>query len=522
MINVTFIASETTSTTQAILKQKSKIHLKEEERMETPATKKVTRKLKEPEEEREVISLKKVCKIEREESPTGAGPLLRKTEKAQIVGEEMVISKAVTEVKITSSCEVTEDTWSYETATIKERTYEEEGKKTEVYEAKGKAEIVSEVDGSGKGIMVSLNKEHKVDAVAKDEISKEPKKFIKKSGKTTPQAENVQLKPFSKAPVSAEMIPREQTKKPKDIKHPEKSVIPKDTDTQVKGPEQTQKESKEPEHVEKQDVPIKTASTAKTTEDTMKEEEKAPINKRGIIPKEDSKTEKVALKPAEVKKTPSPKVDKPSLPLTITSLKEEKPAISKKIASPPKKMEKEEIFLKPVEPGELKKALSPKADIAKPKPTESIPMERKPSAKLPKKLSPKDSIESVTLKKVQKKISPKEETTTQKTEEVRAVMKEMSPSALLLQKNPTQQEEEVSECEREVEHDDEEETWGWELTPRDSYGSENFDDLLEDGAVETPGMGDKRGISIGISWLLQNISLPIISSQLPFNIFNLK
>lgn len=506
MINVTFVASETTSTTQALLKQTSKIHLKEEERTETPAMKKVTRKSKTHEEEHEVISLKKVSKIRREESPAGAGPLLRKTEKAAIVGEEMVFSKAVTEVKITSSCEVTEDVWSYETATITERTYEEEGEKSEVYEDV-KAEIVPKVEGKEretkdeKGTKMSMKKEHK------DEVSKEPKKFIKKAGKITPvqveEPEKVQLKPFSKAQVTAEKVPKKQTKKPEDVKRPEMPVISKDTDIQVKRPEQTQKAPKEPEHVEKPDVPMKTVtSPAKTTEDTPKEEEKAPIKKRGIIPKEDSKKEEVTLKPVEAKKTSSPKVDKPSPPSTKASPKEEKPAISKKIAPPPKKTEREEISLKPVESVELRKTLSPKADIAKPKPTESIPMERKPSAKLPKKLSPKDSIESVTLKKVQKKISPKEETTTP----MKEVMKEMSPSVLHLQKIPTQQEEEVLELEKEVEPDDEEEeTWGWELAPRDSYGSENFDDLLEDGAVETPGMGDKRGISIGISSLLQNI-----------------
>lgn len=494
---MTFVASETTSTTQALLKQTSKIHLKEEEIIETPTMKKVTRRSKDHEEEQEVISLKKVSKIKREESPTGARPLLCKTEKAEIVGEEMVFSKAVTEVNITSSCEITE---SYKAATITERTYEDEGEKTK--EVKGKADIVPQIEGKEgeskgeKGPMILVKKKDKVDAVIKKEISKEPKTFIKKAGKITPQAEEsekVQLKPISKAQVSTDKVHQEQSKKkPEDMKLQEMPVI-------SKKPEQTQKASKEPEHVEKPDVSMKTVtSPAKTTEDKPKEEEKVAIKKPGVIPKEDLKKDEVTLKPVEAKKitgkTPSPS--------TKTSPKEEKPAISKKIASP-KKIEKEEILLKPVEPAELKKTPSPKADIAKPKPTESITMERKPSAKLPKKLSPKDSIESVTLKKVPKKISPKEETMFQESKEV---MKEMSPSALYLQKIPTQQEEEVLECGEEVEHDDEEEeTWGWELAPRDSYGSENFDDLLEDGAVETPGMGDKRGISIGISWLLQNI-----------------
>lgn len=602
---VTFIASETTSTTQALLKQKSKIHIKQEEKLEMPAVKKVSRRSKEHQEDHEVISLKKVSKIQREEPPTEEGPLLRKVEKAEIVGEEMVYSKAVTEITLTSSYEVTEDTWSYESATKTEKISKKEEKKTEQYkDVREKKEITPEigereVEDKGKQeskipvedepkiplkkvtksvptekeqedvklkpvkkldkAVVGPQKDSNIDrskdstgvqkheklikdepvakkkidvtptdkktkepiipkpVVAKDEVSKEPEKFPKKTKRILPhdeKPETIALKPFSKetdADVTPEMVPQKHTeKKPADIKHPERpetTHILKEPQIQVQEPGK----SEEAEKIKKLESPheyqpIKSTTTPEKTQEVSKEEGKGITKKRGIIPTDETKKEEVSLKPIEgkriVEKTRSPKVDKPSpqvTPLIKKSPKDDdKPAMTPKILSPKEKERKEETLLKPTEPAELKKTPSPKAAMPKPKPTESIPMGRKFSAKSPKQVSPKDSLESVILKKVSKTVSPKEEKTIQepslkKSEDKLPMAKELSPSVLQLQKIPTQQEEIVHEQEQEVVDGEEEETWGWELTPRHSYGSETFDDDLEDGAVETPGMGDKKG-----------------------------
>ncbi|KAL0184768.1 hypothetical protein M9458_020464, partial [Cirrhinus mrigala] len=540
----------------------------------------------------------------REEPPTEEGPLLRKVEKAEIVGEEMVYSKAVTEITLTSSYEVKEDTWSYESATKTEKISKEEEKKTEQYkdvrekkeitpeigerevEDKGKQEkkipvedepkiplkkvtksistekeqetvklkpvekLDKAVAGPQKDSNIDKSKDStgvqkherlikdepvskkKIDVtptdqktkepimpkpvVVKDEISKEPEKFPKKTKRILPhdeEPETVTLKPFSKeshADVSPEMVPQKQTeKKPVDIKHPkrpETTHILKEPQIQVQEPGK----SEEAEKVKKLESPqpIKSTTTPEKTQEDLKEEGKGITKKRGIIPTDETKKEEVSLKPVEVKriaeKTPSPKVDKPSpqvTPLIKKSPKDDdKPAMTPKILSPKEKERKEEISLKPTEPAELKKTPSPKAEMPKPKPTESIPMGRKSSAKSPKQVSPKDSLESVILKKVSKAVSPKEEKTTQepslkKSEDKLPMVKELSPSVLQLQKIPTQQEEVVQEQEV-VDGEEEEETWGWELTPRDSYGSETFDEAFEDGVVETPGMGDKKGETV--------------------------
>lgn len=595
---VTFIASETTSTTQALLKRESKINVKEEEQLEMSTIKKVTRRSKEHQEDLEVISLKVVKRIQHEEPPKEAGQLLQKVEKAEIVGEEMVNSKTVNEVKFTSSHEVTKDTWSYETATKTDKISKGEGKKIEQYKNVWEQKVITpEIGGrcventggqetkitmegeplipqpSLKKVTKSISTEKEQEtvksdkavvgpqkdsnikkseesigiqkherlikdepvskkmidvtltdqtakesvmpkpAVAKDEISKEHEKFPKKSNIILPQneePETVTLKPFSKeshADVTPEKVTEEQKeKKPVDVKHPERPEthhILKEPHIPVKEPGKSEKTYEEPEKIKKLESPhehlpmMTTTTTPEKTTQKCPKEEKAITKKRGIIPKDEAKKEEVSLKPVKGKiiaeKITSPKVDEPSPQVTSLTKKspkddDNKPAMSKKIVRPPKEMEGKKTE-------ELKKTLSPKAEIPKSKPTESIPMERKSSVKSPKKISPKDSLESVILKKVSKIVSPKEEKTTQdpplKTSEDKVpVVKELSPSVLHLQKIPTQQEEVVHEA---VDDDEEEETWGWELAPRGSYGSETFDDVLEDGAIETPGMDDKKG-----------------------------
>lgn len=562
-----------------------------------PTVNKVTRRSKEHQEDH------KVGKILCEEPPTEEGPLLRKFQKTEIGGEEMVYSKAVTEIKLTSSYEVTEDTWSYETASKTEKISKGEEKKTEQYknvrEKKGTVPEIGgrEVENKGKQgstiliddepkippkkatksmstekeqetvkpfeklekVVVDPQKDNNIDGskdsigvqkherlimeepvskkeidgtptdkktkepiiskpvVAKDELSKEPAHFPKKAKRILPheKPETVTLKPFTQES-HADMVPQEQTeKKPVDIKHPERpetTHILKEPHIQVKEPGKSEKTYEEAEKIKKLESPyeyqsMKSTTSPEKTREGSKEEGKGITKKHRTISTDEMRKEEVSLKPAEGKiiaeKTLSPKVDKPSpqvTPLTKKSPKEEdKPAMAKKIGLSPKEMEREEeILLKPIEPAELKNTHSPKLDIQKLKPTESIPMERKSSAKSPKKISPKDSLESVILKKVSKTASHKEEKTTHEpplrtTEDNLPMVKELSPSVLHLQKIPTQQEEVVYEQEQEVVDGEEEETWGWELAPWESYGSETFDDTLEDVAVETPGMGDKKG-----------------------------
>lgn len=603
---VTFIASETTSTTQALLKQQSKIHIQEDGKMEMATLKKVTRRSKEHQEDRDVISLKKTSKIQHEETSTEAETFLRNVEKAEI-GEEVKYSEAVTEVKLTSSFEVTEDTWSYETSTEAEKLSKWEEKREGYKDVRKKKDITLEIgvkEEKNKGkkeTKIPKEKEPKISqptlkkvirpiptekeqetvklkpveksdkavagpqkdsnidrstdcigvqkherlvedeplskkkievaatdqkakeyvmpnsSVAKDEISEEPMQFPKKGRGILTQdekPETLTLKQFSKeshTDVTAEKVPNEQIVEI-DVKQPEK-IVPhymlKEPQIQVKEPGKSEKLKEEPDKTKNLEppheyLPMKsTSSPEKTTQEGPKEEEKAMVKKHGLIPVDKAKKEEVSLKPVEgrktAEKTPSPKVDKPSPQVTSMIKKspkhDDKPALSKKIGVTPKKME---VLLKPVEPEKMEKTSSPKAEISKLKPTEAIPMERKSSAKSPQKISPKDSVESVILKKVPKAVSPKEEQTIKepplKTIKGKVpVVKELSPSVLELQKIPTQQEEVVFEHEQEAVDDEEEETWGWELAPRDSYGSETYDDILEDGAVETPGMGDKKG-----------------------------
>lgn len=69
-----------------------------------------------------------------------------------------------------------------------------------------------------------------------------------------------------------------------------------------------------------------------------------------------------------------------------------------------------------------------------------------------------------------------------------------------MKKVATQPEEEVFEeeyeAEEEAEHE-EDEAWGWELVPRDSYGSEDWEGEGEEGALEVPGV-TRRGEMVAV------------------------
>lgn len=337
-------------------------------------------------------------------------------------------------------------------------------------------------------------------------------------------AEAITAKPVaSAAQDTTSKDPTKPLMKAKDVKADEKGpqaatdkditgiTYPDSTDQKPnikwKESEKDKKPEKELDKIKKQQEEQKPGahipSTVKKTEKSPKEEKESLLfKKHGSIPKQFGEKEEVLLKPVEVdkkpvehKKTPSPKAEKPTEEKSSStparkaekSPKEEDKQTSFKKTGvlPAKQEEKLEVKLKPVakKEAEPKKSPSPK--------TESILMERKPSVKEPKKLSPKDSVESITLKKVPKKISPQDDTSLKPEKTKLPLLKELSPGAVELERIPTQQEEEVFEEEDENEEDEEEEAWGWELAPHESYGSE---DSLEDGAVETPGgVGDKRG-----------------------------
>lgn len=317
----------------------------------------------------------------------------------------------------------------------------------------------------------------------KEEAPTEPKeKLIKGKGKIPPkdqEPEVVQLKPIPKKP-SAGSPKEKEAPEPKERKPIELSPLTRSPKDEIKT-----EPSIPPKRVDSQETP-----------DKGKEVEKVPT----IVPVEDKKAPLKKVTP--VKKEITPKED------------EKKPIVTKKGILPKEAEKKEDIILKPVERAksavEPEKIPSPK--VEKPKPTEPVSVERKPSedlAKKPKKVSPKDSIEAVILKKVPQKVSPKEDKseTPQIPEKVEIpVLKELSPGAVELRKVSTQLEEELFEEEVEVEfeaeYEDEEEAWGWEVASRESYGSEGSEErYLEEGALETPGMpGGRRGERVAVNY----------------------
>lgn len=315
----------------------------------------------------------------------------------------------------------------------------------------------------------------------KDEAPSEPtEKLFKGKGKIPSkdqEPEKVQLKPFTKKP-SAGSPKEKEVPEPKEQKPIELSPLSRAPKADIK-----KEPSIPPKRVDSQETP-----------DKGKEVQKIPT----IVPVEDKKTLPKKVTPV---KEITPKED------------EKKPIVTKKGILPKAAEKKEDIILKPVEraKGGVEPEKIPSPKVEKPKPSESVPVERKPSedlAKKPKKVSPKDSIEAVILKKVPSKISPEEDKYEEtplisEVEEI-PVLKELSPGAVQLRKVSTQIEEEVFEEEFEVEFEaeDEDEAWGWEVASQDSYGSEGSEErYLEEGALETPGMpGGRRGERVAVNY----------------------
>lgn len=281
---------------------------------------------------------------------------------------------------------------------------------------------------------------------------------------STPEKEQIVLKPFTKI-TKPEEKPENAVEKEK--KKPAEAKIPSQ--------DQTCKKLKAPQIKQ-----VEKISTPKIEDEKPQDQEEptVPPRKPSLLEKKEVTPHKEAEKEIPQKQT--------EVPRKGTELRKTPSRVSKEKA--------EEELRKPTE--QLKKTPSPKVDKTKPKEDKLITTERKPSAEkatIPKPVSPKDSVQAVTLKMVPKKPSPEEVSAPEKPSEVQIpVVKEVSPGAVQMRKVPTQPEEEVLKVEaKEVEGEEEEEAWGWELVP-----TEDWEGDVVDGALETPGMpGGKRGDS---------------------------
>lgn len=218
------------------------------------------------------------------------------------------------------------------------------------------------------------------------------------------------------------------------------------------------------------------------------------------LEKKPEKTTEVVTIPEEKKPAPPPSVKKPK-----KTPEEPKPLQLKKGVISKLKDEKEEVLLKPVEQlkkVQLKKTPSPK--VEKPIEAKTISGEKMPVLKkVPKMDSPQENAEA--MRKSLKKASP-EETKTQPVEKEKIpLVKEVSPGAVQMKKIATQPEEEVCEeefGEEEKSVQEEEEAWGWELVPQEGY--EDWQGEGEDGALEVPGVtrrGEMDGGSTNSRWV---------------------
>lgn len=402
-------------------------------------TKKKIKKLPKKEEEQEVVTLKPFEKPQKSKEPES--PKAKKEVEAKTDMPYTPFKRGETLQR------------DQPTAAIKHRKKEDTPSTS--------PEITPEVSQDQKEI--PQNKQ--VEQVSKDE---KPTPADKLHGKpkiiSTPDKEQVVLKPLTKVTKPEEKPEKaleEEKKKPVEAKISSRDEIPKELkEQQIRQVEKTATPKKEDEE----------------EEPTLPPRKPSPPGKKEVMPHKEvakeilQKQTEVLQKGTELKKTPS-RVGKDKL--------EEEPL---------KAIEQ----LKRVE---LKKTPSPKVDKTKPQENQQIPIEKKPSTekarRIPKTISPKFSGEAVILKKIPKKPSQEEVSEPEKPSKVPVpLVKEISPRAVQMKKVPTQPEEEVFEVEdEEVEGEEEEEAWGWELVPPEDREGEGVD-----GALETPGMpGGKRG-----------------------------
>lgn len=495
-------------------------HVDEQQKQAVPVLIKVPKISKDQKEQHKAEAQAQFSKTKHEWQSKEPRVVIQEPEMSEIFEKDQLYSDSMPTIKTPSTCDIKTDTLEHKTDETKHQE-----KKPEEYK-KTKEQRHAEPDPDVP--LTDSNSDFK-DKIAKAKSPKAPSKTIKKIP-TIPSAklehEKVMLKPFERPDKSKEApMKKKETKttaknieemvatKPvvlaSKVEHREPEVLTKTKIVPTEDDEVGKSSLKDPERSEideKSDKEDKVKIQTKKTETSPKEEAKPLIIKKGRhILKECEDKENISLKPVEHLKKDAeldkilPKFEKPkeenSALTTVIKTKEspkeagETTVFKKSVSLPEKIMEEEKISLKPVElvkKGEaVKRTLSPKA--------EPIPLQRKSSAIVPKKVSPKDSIETVTLKKVPIASDHEKASQEHPKKEKQPLMKELSPGAVQLQKIPTQQEEEVLEEEfKDEEQDEEEETWGWELLPSDGY--EEFDTTLEDGAIETPGgTGDKIG-----------------------------
>lgn len=326
---------------------------------------------------------------------------------------------------------------------------------------------------------------------------------VSKDQKEMTQRKKVGQVPKDEEPTAADKL----RGKPKIISTPDKTkeqVVLK-LSAKVAKPEEKQAKASEEEIKKPVDTRVPSRTPRDETPKELKEQQLRKVEKTAP-PKKDDEQPPEKEEPAVLPKKPSPSGKKEAVPQNEVEkeIPQKKADILKKgiklIKTPSPSVGKDKVEeekpLKPIEQlkkVELKKTPSSKVDEPKPKELEHASVEKKPSAekvkRIPKTVSPK--VEAVTLKKVPTKLSPGEASEPEKPSKGRVpLVKEVSPGAVQMKKVPTQPEEEVFEEEaQEMEGEEEEEAWGWEVVPTEDWEGEGVD-----GALETPGIpGGKRG-----------------------------
>lgn len=536
-----------------VLHKKGKIVIEETGTFEIPTLKKTTRVVKEVEEELETVKLKKIPSVklkdgEEEEKPqrvtkTTVFNIEETVTKEEALEVSVITRRPAAEITPREKVEIVKKLQIFDSKELEEK---EPQKSTWARQKISPEEVIPDQK-------IALKKSPKEPKQEEIEPPSVALKKVQRLPVDEMKPEEVKLKPFKKPAALDEPDTEKKEKPDRDITPFQKGErIPQEVKVkeQQRKPEKPQPEEREPQtkltkpvdkkksvekpveeakapteikkipkmeeelesvRLEPLSVPLKVAGETEEKEkipaddyqphrrvpdEKPKKQEPELKQKTPEIPealeKKPERTTEVVTIPEEKIHAPSPSVKKPK-----KTPEEPKPLQLKKGVISKLKDEKEEVLLKPVEQlkkVQLKKTPSPK--VEKPIEAKTISGEKMPVLKkVPKMDSPQENAEA--MRKSLKKPSP-EETTTQpekRDKEKIPLVKEVSPGAVQVKKIATQPEEEVFEEEFGVEEkaiQEEEEAWGWELVPQESYGSEDWQGEGEDGALEVPGV-TRRG-----------------------------
>lgn len=501
--------------------------MEEDGTFEIPTLKKATRVVREVEEQQEVVKLKKVPSVQPKEAEKEEKPQ-KVTKTIVMTTEEMVQREEAMEVSLVTRKTVLEKT---------PRERAEVSSRPDIVQApeKKEKEAPRETWDQKKPIPKEEKPEEKItlkkgSKTPKEEEPAPPSATLKKvkklpSEEVTP--ETVKLKPFEKPTKPAEDVKKEEKEKPDrdpmifqrgdkiprelEVKEPPKkpeegSVEARETPAKLPKPAEKKKSAeKEPEEAkapskikkipskepEMESVKLKPISkpskeTVEPEKKPREEKDKKPVYER--LPRHASPEEKAKELPAETK--PKKAEISAAAEQKIEEPKEKEAPPDAKKVSPVLTVKKPEKVPEEPKPLQLRKGVVPKPQEEKEdvvlKPLQDLKKVQLKKTPSPKTVSPKESIEAVTLKKVPKKPSPEEKKV--------PVVKEVSPGAVQLRKVATQPEEEVFEEEfpaaDEEAEDEEDEAWGWELVPQEP--DQDWEGEREEGAVEVPGLA-RRG-----------------------------